>query len=162
MRTEKCCGLDVHQATVVACVLVGEGEKRPKKQVRTFRTVARELRALRDWLTELGITHVGMESTGIYWVPVFRALEGSFELVVGNAQHIKNVPGRKTDVKDAEWIAHLVRHGLIRASIVPTPLMKRLREYTRLRRKLGAAAIETVRGLGYRLAGVSTRQGPDA
>ncbi len=134
--TEKCCGLDVHQATVVACVLVGEGEKRPKKQVRTFRTVARELRALRDWLTELGITHVGMESTGIYWVPVFRALEGSFELVVGNAQHIKNVPGRKTDVKDSEWIAHLVRCGLIRPSFVPPPPIRELRELTRYRRSL--------------------------
>jgi transposase len=73
---DKCCGLDVHQATVVACVLVGDGEKRPKQLVRKFRTVGRDLRALRDWLTELGVTHVGMESTGVYWVPVFRALEG--------------------------------------------------------------------------------------
>src|SRR5215813_13886859 len=96
---DKCCGLDVHQATVVACVLLGEGRKRPRKQVRTFRTVGRELRALRDWLAELGVTHVAMESTGVYWVPVFRVLEGGFELVVGNAHHIKNVPGRKTDVK---------------------------------------------------------------
>ena len=110
---EKCCGLDVHQATVVASVLVGSGETRVRQQVRKFRTVGRELRALRDWLTELGITHVGMESTGVYWVPVFRALEGGFELIVGNAQHMKNVPGRKTDVKDSEWIAHLVRCGLI-------------------------------------------------
>jgi transposase len=134
--TEKCCGLDVHQATVVACVLVGEGAKRPRKQVRTFRTVGRELRALRDWLMELGITHVGMESTGVYWVPVFRALEGNFELIVGNAQHIKNVPGRKTDVKDSEWIAHLVRCGLIRPSFVPPPPIRELRELTRYRRSL--------------------------
>jgi transposase len=133
---EKCCGLDVHQATVVACVLVGEGEKRAKKQIRTFRTVGRELRALRDWLTELGITHVGMESTGVYWVPVFRALEGNFELVVGNAQHIKNVPGRKTDVKDSEWLAHLVRCGLIRPSFVPPLPIRELRELTRYRRSL--------------------------
>jgi transposase len=133
---EKCCGLDVHQASVVACVLVGEGQKRPKKEVRTFRTVGRELRALRDWLTQLGITHVAMESTGIYWVPVFRMLEGSFELVVGNAQHIKNVPGRKTDVKDSEWIAHLVRCGLIRASFVPPLPIRELRELTRYRRSL--------------------------
>lgn len=133
---EKCCGLDVHQATVVACVLVGEGQKRAKKEVRTFRTVSRELRALRDWLTELGITHVGMESTGVYWVPVFRELEGSFELIIGNAQHIKNVPGRKTDVKDSEWLAHLVRCGLIRPSFVPPPPIRELRELTRYRRSL--------------------------
>jgi len=131
---EKCCGLDVHQATVVACVLVGD--TRTKKQVRTFRTVGRELRALRDWLTELGITHVGMESTGIYWVPVFRALEGNFEIVVGNAQHIKNVPGRKTDVKDSEWLANLVRCGLIRPSFVPPLPIRELRELTRYRRSL--------------------------
>jgi transposase len=133
---EKCCGLDVHQASVVACVLVGEGQKRPKKEVRTFRTVGRELRALREWLTQLGITHVAMESTGIYWVPVFRMLEGGFELVVGNAQHIKNVPGRKTDVKDSEWIAHLARCGLIRPSFVPPQPIRELRELTRFRRSL--------------------------
>jgi transposase len=134
---EKCCGLDVHQATVVACVLIGEGPKlRTRKQVRSFRTVGRELRALRDWLAELGITHVGMESTGVYWVPVFRALEGSFELIVGNAHHIKNVPGRKTDVKDSEWIAQLVRCGLIRPSFVPPPAIRELRELTRYRRSL--------------------------
>lgn len=133
---EKCCGLDVHQATVVACVLIGGGQKRARKEVRTFRTVARELRALREWLAELGITHVGMESTGVYWVPVFRALEGDFELVIGNAQHIKNVPGRKTDVKDSEWIAHLVRCGLIRPSFVPPLAIRELRELTRYRRSL--------------------------
>lgn len=131
---ERCCGLDVHQASVVACVLVGT--KRPTKEVRTFRTVGRDLRALHAWLTELGITHVGMESTGIYWVPVFRALEGSFELVVGNAQHIKNVPGRKTDVKDSEWLAHLTRCGLIRPSFVPPLPIRELRELTRYRRSL--------------------------
>jgi transposase len=133
---EKCCGLDVHQASVVACVLVGEGQKRPKKEVRTFRTVGCDLRAMRDWLGQLGITHVAMESTGIYWVPVFRMLEGSFEIVVGNAQHIKNVPGRKTDVKDSEWIAHLVRCGLIRPSFVPPLPIRELRELTRFRRSL--------------------------
>ena len=133
---EKCCGLDVHQATVVACALVGSGQKRVKQQVRKFGTMGRDLRALRDWLMELGITHVGMESTGVYWVPVFRALEGSFELVVGNAQHMKNVPGRKTDVKDSEWIAHLVRCGLIRPSFVPPAPIRELRELTRYRRSL--------------------------
>jgi transposase len=133
---EKCCGLDVHQASVVACVLVGGDGKRPRQQIRKFRTVGRDLRALRDWLTELEITHVGMESTGVYWVPVFRALEGSFELIIGNAQHIKNVPGRKTDQKDSEWLAHLVRCGLIRPSFVPPPPIRELRELTRYRRSL--------------------------
>jgi transposase len=133
---ERSCGLDVHQATVVACVLVGPANRRPKKEVRTVRTVRRELDALAAWLTDLGVTHVGMESTGIYWVPVFRALEGRFELIVGNAHHIKNVPGRKTDVKDSEWIADLVRHGLIRQSFVPPPPIRELRELTRYRRKL--------------------------
>jgi transposase len=133
---EKCCGLDVHQATVVACVLVGEGTRRPKKEIRSFRTVGRELRELRDWLRGLRVTHVGMESTGIYWVPVYRVLEGEFELVVGNAQHIKNVPGRKTDVKDSEWLAHLVRCGLIRPSFVPPLPIRELRELTRARRSL--------------------------
>jgi transposase len=133
---EKCCGLDVHQATVVACVLIGEAQRRPQKQVRTFRTVDRDLRALHAWLTELGVTHVAMESTGVYWVPVFRALEGSFELIVGNAQHIRNVPGRKTDVKDSEWLAHLARCGLIRPSFVPPPAIRELRQLTRYRRSL--------------------------
>lgn len=131
---ERCCGLDVHQASVVACVLIGT--KRPTKEVRTFRTVGKDLRALHAWLRELGVTHVGMESTGIYWVPVFRALEGGFELVVGNAQHIKNVPGRKTDVKDSEWLAHLTRCGLIRPSFVPPLPIRELRELTRYRRSL--------------------------
>jgi transposase len=134
---ERCCGLDVHQATVVACVLTPGAGSKARKQVRTFRTVTAELEELREWLLECGVTHIAMESTGVYWMPVYEVLAtGEMELIVGNAAHIKNVPGRKTDVKDAEWIAHLVRHGLIRPSIVPTPLMKRLREYTRLRRKL--------------------------
>jgi len=110
---ERVAGLDVHQETVVACVLIGKPGERPTKEVRTFRTMTRDLEALREWLLSLGVTHVGMESTGIYWKPVYAVLEGSFELIVGNARHIRNVPGRKTDVKDAEWIADLVRHGLI-------------------------------------------------
>jgi transposase len=130
---ERCCGLDVHQETVVACLLIGAAGARARKQVRTFRTVRRELEALRDWLTAAGVTHVGMESTGIYWRPVYAVLEGHVELIVGNARHIRNVPGRKTDVKDAEWIADLVRHGLIAKSFVPPPP---LRELLRYRRKL--------------------------
>lgn len=134
---ERCCGLDVHQKTVVACLLTPGPGRKTRKVIRTFRTVTSELEALREWLLENGVTHVAMESTGVYWMPVYEVLAtGEMELIVANAGHIKNVPGRKTDVKDSEWIAHLVRHGLLRPSIVPTPMMQRLREYTRLRRKL--------------------------
>jgi len=127
---ERCCGLDVHQETVVACLLVGAPGTQPTKEVRTFRTVTRELVALRDWLAAAGVTHVGMESTGVYWRPVYAVLEGHFD------QHIRNVPGRKTDVKDAEWIADLVRHGLIAKSFVPPRPLREMRELLRYRRKL--------------------------
>ena len=90
---ERCCGLDVHQATVVACLLVGRADQKPRKEIRTFSAVTRGLLELRDWLLAEGCTHVGMESTGIYWKPVYAVLEGSLELIVGNAHHIKNVPG---------------------------------------------------------------------
>jgi transposase len=133
---ERCCGLDVHQANVVACLLVGEPHQKPRKEVRTFRTVTRELLAMRDWLADEGCSHVGMESTGVYWKPVYAVLEGAFELVVGNAHHIKNVPGRKTDVKDSEWIADLLRHGLIRRSFVPPEPIRELRDLLRYRRKM--------------------------
>src|SRR5580692_4937111 len=133
---ERCCGLDVHQETVVACLLIGAPGGRPTKEVRTFRTMTRELEALRDWLKAAGVTHVGMESTGVYWRPVYAVLEGHFELIVGNARHIRNVPGRKTDVKDSEWIADLVRHGLIAKSFVPPKPLREMRELLRYRRKL--------------------------
>ena len=133
---ERCCGLDVHQSVVVACLVVGPADSRPKREVRTFGATTRELEELRGWLRSQGCTHVGMESTGVYWMPVFAVLEGGFELIVGNAAHIKNVPGRKTDVKDAEWIADLVRHGLIRRSFVPPKWQRALRELVRYRRKL--------------------------
>jgi transposase len=133
---ERCCGLDVHQETVVACLLIGAAGARARKEVRTFRTVRRELEALRDRLKAAGVTHVGMESTGVYWRPVYAVLEGHVELIVGNARHIRNVPGRKTDVKDAEWIADLVRHGLIAKSFVPPAPLRELRELLRYRRKL--------------------------
>ena len=133
---EKCCGLDVHQATVVACLLTGGPTQKPRREVRTFRTVTQDLRALRDWLTAAGCTHVAMESTGVYWKPVYALLEGAFEIVVGNAHHIKNVPGRKTDVKDSQWLAELLRHGLIRKSFVPPKPLRELRELLRYRSKL--------------------------
>lgn len=133
---ESCCGLDVHQATVVACLLVGKPGKKPRKDVRTFGTVTAELVRLREWLVAEGCTQVGMESTGVYWMPVYTILEEAFKLVVGNATHIKQVPGRKTDVKDSEWIADLLRHGLIRPSFVPTKPLRELRDLLRYRRKL--------------------------
>lgn len=133
---ERSCGLDVHQATVVACLLQGPPDGRARKTTRTFGTTTAELEDLRAWLVDEGCTHVGMESSGVYWMPVFAILEGHFELIVGNAVHIKNVPGRKTDVKDAEWIADLVRHGLIRKSFVPPKWQRALRDLMRYRRKL--------------------------
>jgi transposase len=134
---ERAAGLDVHQKTVVACVLVGAASGRPKKEVKTFGTTLSDLMELRAWLVEHGVTQVGMESTGVYWKPVYAVLEeAELELIVGNAHHIKNVPGRKTDVKDAEWIAELVRHGLIAKSFVPPKPIRELRDLMRYHRKL--------------------------
>lgn len=133
---ERGCGLDVHQATVVACLLIRLTNGKVKKLMRTFATTTRELVQLREWLQAEGCTHVAMESTGVYWKPVYAILEGAFELVVANAQHIKRVPGRKTDVKDAEWVADLLLHGLLKPSFVPPPAIRELRDLTRYRRKL--------------------------
>ena len=135
---ERGCGLDVHQATVVACLLIGLTSGKVQKQMRTFGTTTRELLALRAWLLSQGCTHVAMESTGVYWKPVYAVLEaeGTLEIVVANAQHVKKVPGRKTDVKDAEWIADLLCHGLLRSSFVPPKSIRELRDLTRYRRKL--------------------------
>jgi transposase len=133
---ERCAGLDIHQASVVACVLIGAAGRQTKRETRTFGTTTHDLEVLRDWLKAAGVTHVGMESTGVYWWPVYAVLEDSFELIVGNARHIRNVPGRKTDVKDAEWIADLVRHGLVAKSFVPPKPLRELRDLLRYRRKL--------------------------
>lgn len=138
MVVERCCGLDVHQETVVACLLVSEPGKRAKKEIREFRTFTADLEALRDWLVANRCQQVAMESTGVYWMPVYAVLEGSVVIVVGNAAHLKNVPGRKTDVKDAEWIAQLLRAGLIRNSYVPTKEIRTLRKFVRYRRSLVA------------------------
>jgi transposase len=136
VMAECCCGLDIHRDTIVACLLKGKAHQKPRKQIRTFGTTTREVLALREWLLSEACTLVGMESTGVYWKPIYALLEGDFELIVGNAHHIKNVPGRKTDVKDAEWIADLIRHGLIAKSYVPAPPMRELRDLLRYRRKL--------------------------
>jgi transposase len=137
MLTKCACGLDVHQATVVVCLLTILDHGKVKKQMRSFGTKTRELVELRQWLESEGCTHVAMESTGVYWKPVYAILEeGPFELTVANAQHIKHVPGRKTDVKDAEWIADLQLHGLLKPSFVPPKPIRQLRDLTRYRRKL--------------------------
>ena len=135
---ERGCGLDVHQATVVACLLIVRKDGKVQKQIRTFGTTTRELVSLREWLLSEGCSHVAMESTGVYWKPVYAILEGegTFKIVVANAQHVKKVPGRKTDVKDAEWIAELLCHGLLRSSFVPPKAIRELRDLTRYRRKL--------------------------
>jgi transposase len=134
---ERGCGLDVHQSTVVACLLIVLKNGTVHKNMRTFGTTTRELLSLRAWLLSEGCTHVAMESTGVYWKPVYTILEGgALEIVVANAQHVKKVPGRKTDVKDAEWIADLLCHGLLRSSFVPPKPIRELRDLTRYRRKL--------------------------
>jgi transposase len=131
-----CAGLDVHKKTVVACVRRLNDRGKLHKEVRTFGTMTAALLALADWLSEHGVTHVAMESTGVYWKPVWNILEGQFQLLLVNARHIKQVPGRKTDVKDSEWIAELLQHGLLRGSFVPPAAQRELRELTRQRTQL--------------------------
>jgi transposase len=132
---ERCAGLDVHRDEVVATVRVpGKGRRRWDQQTQTFRSTLAGLAELAGWLAEVGVTLVGMEATGVYWKTVFQALEERFECWLLNAHHMRNVPGRKTDVKDSEWICQLVQHGLVRPSFVPPPEIRRLRDLTRLRR----------------------------
>ena len=133
---ERCCGLDIHKQTVVACVVVPGAGGQPHKEIRTFKTMTADLLALADWLAAQGITHVALESTGVYWKPAWNVLEASFTLLLVNARHIKQVPGRKTDVRDCEWIADLLRHGLIPPSFVPERPIRALRDLMRFRRSL--------------------------
>jgi transposase len=133
---ERCCGLDVHKKTVVACVLITAPDGQVTKAVRTYATMTADLLALGDWLRGLGVTQVAIESTGVYWRPVFNVLEEGQTVTLVNAQHLKRVPGRKTDVKDAEWLADLLRHGLLRASFIPPAPVRHLRDLTRYRATL--------------------------
>lgn len=128
---EVCCGLDVHKRSIAACLRKGKAS-----EVRTFGTVTKELLELYDWLSENECRHVAMEATGVYWKPVYNILESGFDLMLVNAKHIKAVPGRKTDVRDAEWIAQLLQHGLLQPSFVPRSQVRELRELTRHRTKL--------------------------
>lgn len=131
---DRCAGIDVHKKSVTVCVMTTEG-RTDVKVVQRFSTFHDELVEMREWLVEMRVTHAAMESTGEYWKPVYEVLEGSVELVLANAQHVKNVPGRKTDREDAAWLARLLRHGLLRASFVPRQSIRDLRDLTRLRRK---------------------------
>ena len=131
-----CAGLDVHKKTVKVCVMTHVSNGQLQKEFRTYFTTTEELLKLSDWLKEQGCTHIAFEATGVYWKPVFNLLEGNFTVLVVNAQHIKAVPGRKTDVKDAEWIADLLAHGLLKASFIPSGPQRELRDLTRYRVRL--------------------------
>src|SRR6266705_5214947 len=131
-----CAGLDVHKASVVAWVMITGSDGKVQSTSKTFGTMTAEVLALSDWLREQKVTHAAMESTGVYWKPLYNLLEGVFELLVVNAQHVKALPGRKTDVKDAEWICDLLRHGLLRGSFIPPRPQRQLRELTRHRTNL--------------------------
>lgn len=131
-----CAGLDVHKKTVVACCMTPGAHGEKLIETRTFETMTADLLALSDWLTSQPITHIAMESTGEFWKPVYNLLEGQFEILVVNARHVKTVPGRKTDVKDAEWLADLLRHGLLQGSFIPPRPQRDLRDLTRQRMNL--------------------------
>jgi transposase len=137
---EICCGLDVHKETVVACLLKGSINANPKTNIRTFSTLISGLEELKTWLEEENCRHVAMESTGVYWHPVYNILESAFDgnmvLIVANARHMKNVPGKKTDMKDTEWIATLLRAGLLQGSFIPSQPIRRLRDLTRYRKSI--------------------------
>jgi len=134
---ERCCGIDVHKQTVVACAIVPGADGQPVKETRTFPTMSENLEALAGWLQGLGVTQVAMESTGVYWKPVYNLLDGRFAILVVNAEHVKALAGRKTDVQDAERIADLLRHGLLKGSFIPSQVLRELRDLTRYRTKLG-------------------------
>ncbi len=160
---ERCCGLDVHRDTVVACVRVPGPNGKQQQEIRTFGTTAAELLALRDWLEAHGVSHVAMESTGVYWKPVFYVLEDAFTCLLVNAAHLKQVPGRKTDVKDCAWIAQCLEHGLLRGSFVPPAPIRELRDLTRHRKVLSQERTRAANRLhkmlqdaGIKLASVAT------
>lgn len=150
----RCCGLDVHKVTVVACVITPDAQ-----ETRTFGAMTADLLQLSDWLAEQGVTHVAMESTGVYWKPVFNLLEDSFTVWVVNAQHIKAAPGRKTDVKDAQWTADLLRHGLLKGSFIPDRPQRELRELLRERRRLVQDRAQVVNRLQRVLEGANIKLG---
>jgi transposase len=132
---DKCCGLDVHRDTITACVMIGNGPQK-RKHIKTFSTFTCDIKELGRWLKSFDIKHVAVESTGIYWKPIFNVFEGDFDVILVNAQHVKNVPGRKTDVKDSEWLCRLLKCGLLSKSFIPPKEIVRLRELVRYRQTL--------------------------
>jgi transposase len=160
---DRCAGLDVHKKTVVACARHVEADGEVRNEVRTFGTMTADLLELVDWLKGQDVRHVAMESTGVYWKPIWHILEGAFELVLVNARHIKRAPGRKTDVKDAEWLAQLLQVGLLSPSFIPPPPIRALRDLTRQRAQLVAdkASVvnrihKTLEGANIKLSSVAT------
>lgn len=142
-----CCGLDVHKKQIVACLMFTDSAGKRQKEIRSFGTMTADILSFSDWLASAGCTHLAMESTGVYWKPIYNLLEGLFEILVVNAQHIKILPGRKTDVRDAEWIADLLQHGLLRPSFIPSPNQRELRDLTRHRSTLVAERARIVNRL---------------
>jgi transposase len=154
----RCCGLDIHKKEVTACVII-----LGKRETRSFSTMTANLLKLKAWLREVEVTHVAMESTGVFWKPIYNLLEDDFTMLLANPQHIKALPGRKTDVKDAEWLADLLRHGLVRSSLVPCREQRELRELTRHRRSLieeRSRVVESIQqvleGANIKLSSVAT------
>lgn len=154
-----CCGIDVHKQTAVACVVVQAATGQATKEIRTFGTMTDELLALADWLTTCGVTLVAMESTGVYWKPLWNLMEDRFTLLLVNAQHVKAVPGRKTDVRDCEWLADLLRHGLLKPSYVPDRSQRELRELVRYRTSLVQERSAEVNRLQKTLEGANLKLG---
>jgi transposase len=155
----RCCGLDVHKSSISACILLREAGRVQKHQ-RRFGAMTQELQELAEWLRQFGVSQVAMESSGVYWKPVWNILEGQFTVVLANAQHIKNVPGRKTDQKDAEWIAQLLQYGLLRPSYVPCEIIRDLRDLTRMRASLSqeASRISSLAEIGDNMAQFPTAE----
>lgn len=156
---ERCCGVDIGKKLVVACVLTPGARGGPHKEIRSFGTMTADLVAMGDWLDACQVTHVAMESTGVYWKPIYNVLEDRFTLLLVNAQHIKAVPGRKTDVRDCEWIADLLQHGLLRGSFVPDRAQRELRELTRYRTSLTEERTAEVNRLQQTLEGGNIKLG---
>jgi len=156
---ERCCGLDIHKQLVVACLIVPGPHGQPVKELRSCGTMTADLLALADWLAEAGCTHVAMESTGVYWKPIYNLLEEQFTLLLVNPKHFRAVPGRKTDVRDAEWLADLLRHGLLRASFVPARPERELRELTRYRTALVRERSDEVNRVHKTLEGANIKLG---
>lgn len=155
---DRCCGLDIHKRSVVACVLATEADGQVRRQVRTFGTMTADLLALSDWLRALGVTEIAMESTGVFWRPVFNLLEDEERAItLVNPQHMRAVPGRKTDVKDAEWLADLLRHGLVKPSFIPPAPIRGLREVTRYRKSLVQQRVQEANRLQKVLEGTNIK-----